>query len=123
MPDRGQLTISSKPIRIDSDPELEPGDYVQLSVADTGVGMTPDVVTRSNPDVLILAFAMPGMNGAEFGKAVRTRYPKLPIVFVTGYADVSAIEAAVGPNTIILRKPFRAADLQTALGEAVSRAG
>jgi PAS domain S-box-containing protein len=47
MPDGGTLTISSRKRRISSDPELEPGTYIELSIADTGAGMTPDVLARA----------------------------------------------------------------------------
>jgi CheY-like chemotaxis protein len=71
-------------------------------------------------DLLLLDFAMPGMNGAEIAREVRTRRPKLPILFVTGYADTAALpqDRAEG----VLRKPFRqdelAAKLRLALGAA-----
>jgi len=47
MPEGGTLTISSRRRRISEDPELEPGTYVELSIVDTGVGMTPDVLARA----------------------------------------------------------------------------
>nr|WP_294846835.1 PAS domain-containing sensor histidine kinase [uncultured Sphingomonas sp.] len=47
MPDGGTLTISSRRRRIRGDAELEDGDYVELSIADTGSGMPPEVVTRA----------------------------------------------------------------------------
>jgi PAS domain S-box-containing protein len=47
MPEGGSLTISSRRRRIVGDPELEPGTYIELSIADTGVGMTPDVLARA----------------------------------------------------------------------------
>ena len=47
MPAGGNLTIVTKPIRISGDQELEPGDYVGLSVADTGTGMAPEVAARA----------------------------------------------------------------------------
>jgi CheY-like chemotaxis protein len=46
MPDGGTLTISSRKRRIGNDPELEPGTYIELSIADTGAGMAPDVLAR-----------------------------------------------------------------------------
>jgi PAS domain S-box-containing protein len=65
------------------------------------------------PDLMVLDFAMPGMNGAEVAAAARQRYPDLPIVFASGYSDTAAIEAAVGSDAILLRKPFRIDELQT----------
>ena len=47
MKDGGVLTFSSRQIAIDDDPELEPGDYVELAIADTGEGMPPDVAARA----------------------------------------------------------------------------
>ena len=47
MPDGGTLTITSRKRRVTSDPDLEPGIYVELSIKDTGAGMTPDVLARA----------------------------------------------------------------------------
>jgi PAS domain S-box-containing protein len=47
MPDGGTLTISTRKRRIGDDPELEPGTYIELSIADTGTGMPPDVLARA----------------------------------------------------------------------------
>ncbi|HET9335738.1 MAG TPA: PAS domain S-box protein [Sphingomicrobium sp.] len=47
MPDGGTLTISSRKRRVTKDPELEPGTYVELSIADTGSGMTSEVQARA----------------------------------------------------------------------------
>jgi PAS domain S-box-containing protein len=47
MPDGGTLTVSSRKRRITNDPELQPGTYVELSIADTGAGMTADVIARA----------------------------------------------------------------------------
>jgi len=68
-------------------------------------GAALDVLDRQGRiDVLLMDFAMPGMNGAEVAREVRVRRPGLPIVFVTGYADTEAL--AAGGDEAILRKPF-----------------
>ena len=51
MPGGGKLVIETRNIVLDADhsdfnPELEPGQYVQLSISDTGLGMPPDVRDR-----------------------------------------------------------------------------
>jgi PAS domain S-box-containing protein len=51
MPEGGRLTILTEDVRLSAadvaDQEAAPGDYVEIAVADTGMGMTPDVVARA----------------------------------------------------------------------------
>jgi CheY-like chemotaxis protein len=47
MPDGGRLTITTRPTEISGDPLLPDGDYLALSVADTGTGMPPEVIERA----------------------------------------------------------------------------
>ncbi|GLR47918.1 PAS domain-containing hybrid sensor histidine kinase/response regulator [Sphingomonas astaxanthinifaciens] len=47
MPGGGLLTFRTRKVVIETDPELEPGDYIELSIADTGTGMPPEVVERA----------------------------------------------------------------------------
>lgn len=47
MADGGTLTFGTRKRRIMTDPELEPGAYVELSIADTGCGMPPEVLARA----------------------------------------------------------------------------
>lgn len=79
-----------------------------------------DLLAQSPVDVLVLDFAMPGMNGAEAAAAARRLRPGVPIVFVTGYADTAAIQSVVGGSTRVLRKPFRIYELQAVLNEVLS---
>ena len=43
MPDGGMLTFVSTPVSVAGDPDLEDGDYIELTISDTGVGMPPEV--------------------------------------------------------------------------------
>jgi CheY-like chemotaxis protein len=71
------------------------------------------------PDLILLDFAMPGMNGVEVAAAIRARYPALPIVFVTGYADLSAL--APVDRTLVLQKPYREPQLRAILERVLGR--
>ncbi|MDZ4690940.1 ATP-binding protein [Terricaulis sp.] len=48
-----------------------------------------DLLGKVEPiDLLITDFAMPGMTGAQLIDAVRSRFPDLPILLATGYAEL-----------------------------------
>ncbi|RYJ02586.1 MAG: PAS domain S-box protein, partial [Acetobacteraceae bacterium] len=47
MPEGGRLVIHAGTTRLEQDDEVIPGDYVCLSVGDTGVGMPPSVMARA----------------------------------------------------------------------------
>jgi len=68
-------------------------------------------VAEARPDLMLIDFAMPGMNGADLARALRLRYPELPIVFVTGFAESDQLEGALGSDVAVLRKPFGIDDL------------
>jgi CheY-like chemotaxis protein len=74
------------------------------------------------PDLMLIDFAMPGMNGAELAKAARARFAGLPIVFVTGFAESDKIEAAVGPDVPVLRKPFGIGQLSAVVAAELAEA-
>lgn len=80
-----------------------------------------ELLNEITPDVLVADFAMPGRNGAEIGRAIRSRLPDLPILFFSGYADTAALEAAVG-KAPLLRKPFRPIELAVAIRTLLEQA-
>jgi signal transduction histidine kinase/CheY-like chemotaxis protein len=47
MPDGGELTFATRPVRITGDGDVEDGDYIALTITDTGMGMPPEVVERA----------------------------------------------------------------------------
>ena len=73
------------------------------------------------PDLALVDYAMPGMNGAEAARAARETHPGLPIVFVTGYAESEQLEAALGGDVPVLRKPFTLAELAASVEENVAK--
>ncbi|WP_338502501.1 PAS domain-containing protein [Sphingomonas kaistensis] len=47
MPGGGLLSITTRPVSVGNDAELDPGDYLELSIGDTGTGMPAEVVARA----------------------------------------------------------------------------
>ena len=70
-------------------------------------------------NVALLDFAMPGMNGAELARRIRSRFPEMRVLFVTGYAETDAL-SDVADDQIIL-KPLRQADLSRKLAAVLKR--
>jgi hypothetical protein len=92
--------------------------YSVMEAADGPAGLA--LIAERRPDVLVVDFAMPGMNGAEVAEAARLRHHGLPIVLTSGYADSDAIDRAVGKGAKVLRKPFRIDELLGAVSEALN---
>ena len=67
-------------------------------------------------DVLLVDFAMPGMNGMELANSVRARRPSFPVVFFTG-GDVEPI----GCERWVLMKPFLMRTLVETVREALGQ--
>jgi signal transduction histidine kinase/ActR/RegA family two-component response regulator len=82
--------------------------YVVVEAGSGGAAL--DLIEREpGIDLLLIDFAMPGMSGAEVAHRVRTKRPGLPIVFVTGFADRTALAGV--SETQILNKPFQEREL------------
>ncbi|MYN29191.1 response regulator [Duganella sp. CY42W] len=66
------------------------------------------------PDLLLTDYLMPGLTGAQLAREARMLFPGLPVLITSGYADMAAIESAVGQHAI-LRKPFELPELVRAV--------
>jgi CheY-like chemotaxis protein len=62
-------------------------------------------------DLMLIDFAMPGMNGAEIARVARSTRPGMPILFVTGYADRAALAGV--DEAHIIGKPYLDDELTT----------
>jgi CheY-like chemotaxis protein len=74
-----------------------------------------DLLDSFAPDLALIDYAMPGMNGAELAHLLRNSRPALPILFVTGYAESDQLNHALGPDAPVLRKPFSIGELAAAV--------
>ncbi|WP_144111744.1 ATP-binding protein [Paraburkholderia sp. BCC1886] len=82
--------------------------YTVTEAADGRAGLNR--LHADNPDLLMVDFAMPGMNGIDVIAEARKTREDLPVILATGYADVDISGLAVKRCTI-LRKPFQLDDL------------
>ena len=91
--------------------------YVVLEVGSGGAAL--DVLDgEAQVELVLLDFAMPGMNGMDVARQVQSKHPTLPVLFITGYADKTALEN-VGDAQII-KKPFVGDELAHKVSAALS---
>jgi DNA-binding response OmpR family regulator len=78
----------------------------------------------ANPafDVVLADLMMPVAGGLDLVNAVRGRWPRVPVLIMTGYASIaSAIEVTRAGAIGYLPKPFTPDELEAALDQAVRR--
>jgi FixJ family two-component response regulator len=74
------------------------------------------------PSCLVLDFSLPGFNGLELQKRVAVERTDMPIIFITGYKDVSMTVQAMKAGAVeFLTKPFGEDVLLSAIRTALER--
>jgi DNA-binding NarL/FixJ family response regulator len=59
---------------------------------------------------------MPGLGGAQLAAELRKRYPRIHVLYVSGYTDDRRmLSGSFEPRTAFLPKPFRPGDLTEAV--------
>jgi CheY-like chemotaxis protein len=124
----GRMLAGVLVLVVDDDPDVravtcailsEQGCQV-MEVA-SGLAAVDAVSSVEAIDVVLLDFAMPGMNGGETTSRLRALRPDLPIVMMSGFADVQTLSAFWdGP---LLHKPFSAASLCSQIAAAAGAEG
>ncbi|GAC1390173.1 MAG: PAS domain S-box protein [Variovorax sp.] len=70
-------------------------------------------------DLVFSDVIMPGMNGVELARAVRDRYPGLPVVLTSGYSHVFAEEGRHG--FVLIQKPYSIEALSRVIRQAIAQ--
>jgi len=75
-----------------------------------------ELVKQRDFDLVFLDLKMPGMDGAELFRRIKTIKPKLPVTIITGYpeSDMMARALAQGPFGV-MNKPFTESDIVDAI--------
>lgn len=64
-------------------------------------------------DLIICDWNMPGMNGIDFLRQIRTVFPDLPFLMITGRADKnSVVDAKIAGVSAFIKKPFSPEQLE-----------
>src|SRR5690348_15023398 len=98
-------------------------DAIALGLSDAGFRVTTapgaaaglDIVKRDGVDIVVTDMSMPGTDGAQLIAQVRSLFPSMPIIAISGSSVIDgrdALEVARerGANAV-MTKPFRASAL------------
>lgn len=113
-------------IIVDDEPDLllSVSALVQRRFPDAEVLSMPDGesalrAAEEGCDLMISDYAMPGMDGEALVAAIRSRFPSVPIVIMSGFADAALRDRLVRTRRVVfLEKPFRFAELEAAVDRA-----
>lgn len=114
---------------IDDEAEIRRNLTVGLTQEDFTVVACPDGISAIHElnqarekglayDYLVTDIFMPDIDGLKILKVIKTQYPDLPVLVITGFGDERLEVTALSEhNTGYLDKPFEISDLVAALGE------
>ncbi len=115
LPDRIARCRPCRVLVVDDDPGVAEGTAAILEdlghvtvTVESGEHALNVLETDPAIDVVITDQAMPRMTGTELAACIRRKWPRLPVVLASGYADLPEDEQ---PDLPRLSKPYRQADL------------
>ncbi len=122
-PDRPLLLVEDEaPLRRLAERALTRAGYTVLAAEDAEDALE-QMEGAAQPAALVSDVSMPGMDGLALARALRQRWPALPVLLLSGYA-ASTIGADLESEGIrFVAKPYAPADLLAAVGQATGAAG
>jgi response regulator RpfG family c-di-GMP phosphodiesterase len=72
-------------------------------------------------EVVLLDFAMPQMNGAQFLAAMREKHPTIPCLFLTAYAELEEVKSVSKSYRVaaVILKPWEKDDVERRIEHAL----
>jgi DNA-binding NtrC family response regulator len=75
-----------------------------------------EILKNQQIDLLVLDILLPGMNGLDILKEVKTIYPHMEVIIISGHGNMDTVITAMRLGALdYLRKPFRHSDIQIAI--------
>jgi signal transduction histidine kinase len=128
-----QVTLSRRIMLVDDDPLILSSTRAILEdlghtviVASSAAEALEKLLDQSTVDVVVTDYAMPIMNGSELATTIRQRWPQMPIILASAYADHIGLEHNRFER---LSKPYTQAEIASPIDQALrarkftSRAG
>ncbi len=101
---------------------LERAGMLTIEAANGHGALTLLTETALGIDIAVVDLAMPGMNGLELLAAIRQRYPKLPVLLMSGNpGQVTDDSLPLDQYTDFIPKPYRSQDLLEKMSHLLQR--
>lgn len=116
------LIVDDEPLNLDLlDQELAEMGHVTERAQDGSEALLK--LDTANPDLVLLDYQMPGMNGIEVLREIRKRDKNLPVIIITAYGTIErAVEAVKAGANDFITKPFDPEHLALVVKKALERA-
>jgi CheY-like chemotaxis protein len=102
---------------------LESGSYKVLEACNGADAVRLAAQHKGNIDLLVTDMVMPGMTGQELAGRLQQLRPGLSVIYMSGYSEHAAAEAAQDDASIrLLTKPFSRSAILRAVREVLSHA-
>jgi len=99
------------------------GDGYEVLEASDGLEAL-SIISDQEPDVMVLDHRMPGKDGMEVLRTVRSKGLQFPIIMLTAHGNVAtAVEAMKAGASEYLTKPFDLEELKLAIDKALTYSG
>lgn len=114
----GQIKVLTLDDEIDFTNEIS--DYLKNSGFIPYAANTPEdgyaILSKNNIDLLILDVRLPGTNGLDILKNVKSLYPDIEVIMVSAHGDMDTVIDSIRLGAFdYLRKPMRYIDIQIAI--------
>jgi len=98
------------------------GTY-DITLASSGFEALTRLAARGEApmSVVLVDYAMPGMDGAAFVAKLRELQPYLPCLFLTAYADLELVQSASRQHGVsaVIMKPWQRDDVERRITHAI----
>jgi two-component system cell cycle sensor histidine kinase/response regulator CckA len=115
---RIMLVEDEDAVRMFSTRALGNKGYKVMDAASGAVALKMLEDGKFDPEILITDVMMPEMDGTTLAKHVREKYPKVKIIFISGYAE-DKFKEHLGADVWFLPKPFSLKQLATKVKEVL----
>ena len=76
---------------------------------------------KENIDLIITDLVMPSISGVAIISIVKEKYPKIPIIAITGWGEHPESLAAEAKADIVMEKPFDLSELHSKVDELLDK--